>query len=96
MSENLKCPKCGGRLVYWGATGALLKCEQCKFGWGTEELWQALTDTKKKLDMAINAMESAQDHNVINCVTRGVDPTEDDVHITLFKALEKIKQKEEK
>lgn len=54
---DMKCPKCGGRLVYWGATGALLKCEQCKFGWGNEELWQVLIDTKKKLDYAITMLE---------------------------------------
>lgn len=56
MTE-LKCPICGERLVYWGATGALLKCPKCLFGWGTEELWQALIDTKKKLDKAIDLLE---------------------------------------
>lgn len=49
MTSKLKCPKCGGRLVYWGATGALLKCSQCGFGWGNEELWQELTRAKQDL-----------------------------------------------
>ena len=53
----MKCPKCGGRLVYWGATGALLKCEQCKFGWGNEELWQELIRTRKALDKAKDGLE---------------------------------------
>ena len=50
MSNELKCPRCGGRLVYWGATGALLKCSQCSFGWGEEELWQELIRTRKALE----------------------------------------------
>ena len=49
--SDMKCPVCGGRLVYWGATGALLKCEQCKFGWGNEELWQELIRTKKQIEI---------------------------------------------
>lgn len=49
MTSKLKCPKCGGRLVYWGATGALLKCSQCGFGWGNEELWQELIRAKQDL-----------------------------------------------
>ena len=53
----MKCPKCGGRLVYWGATGALLKCEQCKFGWGNEELWQELIRTRKALEMAVDELK---------------------------------------
>ena len=56
MTE-LKCPKCGGRLVYWGATGALLKCEQCKFGWGNEELWQELMRTCKALEIAVDRLK---------------------------------------
>ena len=51
-----------------------------------------LDRTRKALDWAINAMESASNHNVINCVVRGVDPKEDDVNITLFKALEQINE----
>ena len=86
MTE-LKCPVCGERLVYWGATGALLKCPKCLFGWGTEELWQALIDsmkehdlchdalvertkeqdeTKKKLDIAVDALERIDDIYKVN------------------------------
>lgn len=54
--SDMKCPQCGGRLVYWGATGALLKCSQCNFGWGNEELWQALTDSMKEYDLCHDAL----------------------------------------
>lgn len=57
MAIELKCPKCGGRLVYWGATGALLKCPQCEFGWGNEELWQELIRTKELLDIECSEHE---------------------------------------
>ena len=57
MSNELKCPRCDGRLVYWGATGALLKCSQCSFGWGEEELWQELIRTRKALDVAVGALK---------------------------------------
>lgn len=55
-----------------------------------------LERTRKALDVAKNAINSAADHNVINCVARGVDPKDDDVNITLFKALEQITALEQK
>lgn len=57
MAIELKCPKCGGRLVYWGATGALLKCSQCGFGWGNEELWLELIQAKQDLENAKEEIE---------------------------------------
>ena len=55
-----------------------------------------LERTRKALDAALNAMESAKEHNIINCVARGVDPKDDDVNITLWKALEQITALEQK
>lgn len=55
-----------------------------------------LERTRKALDGAKNAIESAKDHNVVNCVTRGKDLSTDDVHITLCKALEQIIALEQK
>ena len=60
MAIELKCPKCGERLVYWGATGALLRCPQCEFGWGNEELWQELIQTKKELENAKEKIEQLE------------------------------------
>lgn len=55
-----------------------------------------LERTRKALDVAINAIESAKDHNVVNCVARGKETSTDDVHITLCKALEQITALEQK
>lgn len=56
-------------------------------------------NTRKALEIAINAMESAGTHNSINCIARGEDPSKDDVGITINHALEQItalKQKDVK
>lgn len=62
---TLKCPKCGQPLVYWGATGALLKCPKCLFGWGTEELWQELIKTKDQIWLLQKVFEKLYMSDVI-------------------------------
>ena len=95
---KLKCPFCNKPLQptlrlsdeYWCEN---YDCPRTNIEWvGSKKLWQELINTKKALDRAMNAMESASNHNVINCVVRGVDPKEDDVNITLFKALAEINE----
>lgn len=61
-----------------------------------DEYLGKLIETKKNLDIAINAINSAVDHNIINCVARGIDPRTDDTNVTLCNALEQIYQKEQK
>lgn len=55
-----------------------------------------LERTRKALDVAKNAINSAADHNIINCVARGIDPRTDDVSVTLCNALEQITTLEQK
>lgn len=98
--NNMKCPKCGGRLVYWGATGALLKCSQCGFGWGNEELWQALIQSqkdllavKKALKRAIESLKAAE----LVCVLEGHKFTAQAIQADvneIKKALKKPKRKD--
>lgn len=66
----------------WAYVDDLLACEK------------ELADTKNKLDIAINAINSAVNHNIINCVVRGIDPRTDDTNVTLCNALEQIYRKE--
>ena len=58
MNNKLLCPFCDEKLVrHWGMENPVLYCcdnPKCsKGGVGTEQSWQALIDTKKKLDRAI-------------------------------------------
>ena len=96
---ELKCPFCGQKLEKdcdWVYRCPNHKCKAFGFSFGARELWQALIDTMKKLDIAINAMESAKDHNIINCVVYGIDPRTDDTNVTLCNALKQIYQKEQR
>ena len=61
-----------------------------------EKLKQELDRTRKALEIAKNAINSAADHNIINCVARGIDPRTDDVSVTLCNALEQITALEQK
>lgn len=61
-----------------------------------DEYLGKLIEAKKNLDITINAINSAVDHNIINCVARGIDPRTDDTNVTLCNALEQIYQKEQK
>lgn len=61
-----------------------------------KELETELERTRKALDLAKNAINSAVDHNIINCVARGIDPRTDDTSVTLCNALEQIKALEQK
>ena len=94
MTDTMKCPICGTPLEYdigYDGDYSCAKCGRAKM-FGSEELWQELIRTRKALDVAINAIESAKDHNVVNCVAcRGVPLSTDDVHITLCRALAEIK-----
>lgn len=55
-----------------------------------------LDRTRKALEITKNAINSAVDHNIINCVARGIDPRTDDTNVTLCNALEKITALEQK
>ena len=55
-----------------------------------------LERTRKTLDIAKNAINSAVDHNIINCMARGIDPRTDDTSVTLCNALEQIIALEQK
>ena len=93
MTDKLLCPFCGEKLVrYWGMEKPALYCcdnPKCsKGGIGTEQSWQALTDTKKKLDIAVDGLEtiSLKEHK-----------TTPSVFLIKYaqKTLEQINQKEE-
>ena len=93
MTE-LKCPFCGQELVYLADD---FYCPNCysnkhKHYAGSPELWQELITTRKALDVTKNAINSAVDHNIINCVARGIDPRTDDTNVTLCNALEQINE----
>lgn len=66
-----KCPFCNSELV--GTIGHPYcrnkKCEMFHEPMSME-LLDLLDRTRKALDMAKNAIESAKDHNVVNCVVR--------------------------
>lgn len=55
-----------------------------------------LERTRKALEITKNAINSAVDHNIINCVVRGIDPRTDDTNVTLCNALEQITALEQK
>ena len=59
-------------------------------------LQKELNYTRKALEITKNAINSAVDHNIINCVARGIDPRTDDTNVTLCNALEKITTLEQK
>ena len=96
MTDSMKCPICGKDLIEiefgkrWFLACDNSKC-RCK-GVASYVVWEYIDRTHKALDVAINAIESAKDHNVVNCVAcRGVPLSTDDVHITLCRALAEIK-----
>lgn len=90
--SDMKCPFCNGELV--GTIGHPIcrnqDCVMCDDPM-PQDLLEELIYTRKALDIAINAIESAKDHNVVNCAVREVSLQTDDVHITLYKALDEIK-----
>ena len=68
--SDMKCPFCQQELVIdpCGEMGCLNeKCKESMFLIGTKELWQALIDTKKKLDVAVDAL------NIISQITNQID-----------------------
>lgn len=64
MNDKLLCPFCQQELKYdsWNEV-YVCRNPNCKhlLGFGTKELWQALIDTKKKLDIAVDALKIARD-----------------------------------
>lgn len=61
--SDMKCPICQQELKISGHElhDLDLYCDKCEpFMVGNEELWQALIDTKKKLDVAVDALKSAK------------------------------------
>ena len=95
MNNDMKCPFCQHELEIGGVDGILRGCPKCR-NLGTEILWEELIRTRKALDLAKNAINSAADHNIINCVARGIDPRTDDTNVTLCNALEQITALEQK
>lgn len=97
MTE-LKCPICERDMVFIESPDGFdvfvctnSKCECC--GYAGKNIWEYIADIKKKLDRAINAMESARDTLVIDCVIRGIQAKEHESYITLRKALEQINER---
>ena len=70
MNNKLKCPFCQQELHSASIDGGWLECWNCSYNepsghklpqaifMGTKELWQALIDTKKKLDLAITELKN--------------------------------------
>lgn len=100
--SDMKCPFCNGELKRDYYDCGMLECHnpKCKHYYddfiGREELWQELIRTRKALDIAKNAINSVVDHNIINCMARGIDPRTDDTSVTLCNALEQITALEQK
>lgn len=101
MTE-LKCPFCGQEL---NTENYYIHCHNPHCNKtvdmdGNEELWQALIDTKKNLDIAVDALFDIHKHSYACC-----NPVSEIgyIHAVCYNALEKtyeelkqIKQKEEK
>lgn len=90
----MKCPFCQQELVKdtpfaWNCPNE--ECVETDMMWGTANMWQELIRTRKALEIAVNALNSAGTHNSINCIARGEDPSKDDVGITINHALNEIK-----
>ena len=70
--SDMKCPFCQQKLVYDSGIEQWC-CDKCHLG-GGYNLWQALIDTKKKLDIAVDALigiEDGVDNLYIAQVTAG-------------------------
>lgn len=94
---ELKCPFCNGELV--GTIGhPICRNQNCIMYDDTmpRDLLEELIRARKALDVAKNAINSAVDHNIINCIARGINPRTDDTNVTLCNALEKIIALEQK
>ena len=92
MSDTkLKCPFCQQELVrHWGMEEPALYCcdnPKCsRGGVATEQSWQALIDTKKKLDIAVNSLKEINKNAFLTDYAQSV----------LDKALAKITALEQK
>ena len=76
MTE-LKCPLCQQPIVCMDAQDAdehsTWYCPRCIaekawYAFGNEELWQALIDTKKKLDIAVDSLKRIADAPIGYCM----------------------------
>ena len=61
MTDKLLCPFCQQELGLKNINNIMCSNEKC-VAWkgnfyGSEDLWQALIDTKKKLDVAVDALD---------------------------------------
>ena len=73
MTDKILCPFCQQELHSASINGDWLECWNCSYNepnehklpqkifMGTKELWQALIDTKKKLDIAMNLLKIMND-----------------------------------
>ena len=65
MTDKLLCPFCQQELDIdpCGEMGCInAKCKKSTFLIGTKELWQELIRTRKALDIAVDALKSAQQY----------------------------------
>lgn len=89
--SDIKCPFCQQEIYYADTIDGgfeMLSCYCKKDMFGNDKLWQALIDTKKKLDIAVDALDAGKtlaDVTGFKMLAAGLE-----------KALEQIKQKEEK
>ena len=63
MSDKLLCPFCQQELEKdcdWVYGCPNRKCKAFGYFFGARELWQALIDTKKKLDIAVDALDAGR------------------------------------
>ena len=75
----MKCPFCQQELHSASIDGNWLECWNCSYNepseyklpqpifMGTKELWQALIDTKKKLDVAVDALKELRPTEKKSC-----------------------------
>lgn len=97
MSDILKCPYCGSELQHEHITG-IYCCKSsflsCPVGlgtgaFGTKELWKALVDTRKALDVAVDALKYAN-----KCIKGGSVDWKTEIDRALYK-IAALEQKDE-
>ncbi len=87
MTE-LKCPFCQQELRKIHPTYII--CDNCRIT-GEDKIWQALIDTKKKLDIAVDALTIIRRYTAIN----QFQPKSREAHIIAKKVLAEINKKEQ-
>lgn len=97
---ELKCPFCNQKLEPIGTSGQFqcgsLGCEASFNFIATRDVWEYIDKTRKALDAAVKAMESAKYFRLEHCMCCGHDPQKDEVYVKLKKAINEITALEQK